>query len=261
VSRCGTGGSLQAVYHDLRKLIREGIIIKLGDRYIVRMAWLLSTHLIFQTAFNDYVKARDRGLLVNNLGKRSLLRVGSLSELLRLWSGITMGLMVQGGVTEYFEWSPHAWFGLCSDLTEQQILEAHSSMGLPYHLVIGNDTPLSRLYTEMRKGVPGMVRFAEASLPELQSKHVSVFSTFVITIQLPQALVAELDSVFDPKKFPVSKEAARALLAGAHQIEVRVENDSSKAEQLSHRLRSLLGISAPIGPHVGTLPKKIASAA
>jgi hypothetical protein len=245
VTASGTKCSLQAIYHDLRKLMRDGVIIKLKDRYVVRLAWLFSAQLLLNSALSNFVKAREQGLLLNDIGTRSVMRTGSLRELRQFWSGITMGLLINGSENDYLEWSPHAWFILSKDSTESQILDAHRELNLPYHMVIGHDTPLSRRYAEMRRNVPGVVRFAEKSPPELAGKYISIFSSFVITITLPAELVKALDSLFEPSRPVPTKADGAPVLDAAHSIELKVENDKVRAQQLGTQLRTLLQLEPP----------------
>lgn len=224
--------SHQAIYYSLDRLGAHGKVIKLGKRFAPDVLWLRVAERRLRSARSRVVKTLHGREVLNDL----TLAAGSLAELHRVWAGVVSSLLLTEETDRYVEWAPHAWFHLSRADLEDEIVANHEEQRLPYDLIVGHRSEISKGFMKFRAHVPGKVEFAPECPARLENQYLSVVGDYVITITLDPSFSEHFTEAVSKSSTPHATPGIRSLFQARTKIKLQVTRNAIKAG----RVRSIL---------------------
>ena len=234
----GTYGhcSVQAVYQELRKLEKAGIVGKTRDRYSLRLSWVLDVQEFADVTYDTYLSATPIWGFLPEGTNRVSWKIRSLQGLIPFWTQLLLVLIHESESREFFEWAPHAIFHLVHE-DEKRFIRALKSWKTEYYLAVGGNTFLDKSYQEIVVGLPGDLSFGKSPFPDSHKVYYSLIGEYLITVKLPPTLESSIHTLFRGVKS--AKDIDVGVVSG---ITSRNEKISFTLERNPHKTKRFYGI-------------------
>jgi len=247
VARAGRQFSLPAIYQELRKLAAGGIAVKLGDRYSLRLAWVLEMMEFADGMYDTYVQGAPMRDFLPGEGEKLRYQFRSFSSLAGFWTQLDLALCQHAPDRVLFEWVPHAWFHLANPRTEQQFLNGMKLAGNKYYLIIGDDTFLDRSYIEELSGLEKCeVSFAESPFHAEQTTYYSLIADYIFTVKPDKKKCAGLDELFSriSSDGDIDHFQLKDIFSAPTTIRTVLERNKHKAAKMRRKFADYFGLSS-----------------
>jgi len=187
--------SVPAIYQELRKLRERAVCVKVGNRYSLRLGWVLDLAALVGEAYSLHLQAIGGAIPLPKEGQKEVWKFQNLRSLGQFWTQLILVLCSVSEDKICFEWAPHAWFSLSHGGEESQFIRAMRQAKNSYYLIIGNDTALSRDYAAALGDTRGLVSFSESAFHN-EKRYLSQIGTFLVTVELGEKLNRTIEKTF-----------------------------------------------------------------
>jgi len=190
VSKGRKSFSIQAVYQELRKLERHGIVVKKQKRYSLRLLWLVELQNFASRSYEAYLKSDAIFAEMPEEGGRKSWVLSDLRSLLNLWTEISFVIMksLPAGKRVLFERVEHVWFHTANPVNEAHFVKAMKREKMHYVLVSAGKTYLDKSYNDVLNRLGATAAFGRSDFPAKPNQYLSVFGDFIIDVRLSEAL-------------------------------------------------------------------------
>lgn len=188
------GFSIQAVYQELRKLERRGVVVRKRGLYTLRLLWLVELSNFANSSYASFLRS---GALLNEVpeerGKKRWT-FSNLRQLLDLWTELTFSLVAKVALEDrtLFEHVEHVWFHTANPVNEAQFVRAMKRERVKYVLVCRGRTYLDTTYRETVEKLGGRCSFGAGSFPGSAEAYLSLLGNYLIEVKLSTALAAKV---------------------------------------------------------------------
>lgn len=186
--------SKQALYQELRKLIADGVIIKAGQLYALRFAWILRLEALAHKMHSSSLQSADILWLPEQGRKKWTLP--SLKQALQVWSHLSMILFRTEEKKFLFEYVPHAWYHLINTNVEEQFQEILRREKIKFNLIVGGDTFVDRSYEKYFSMSGESIAFGHNPFGVSDEEHFSVIGDSIIRVTFTKKYARALDQSF-----------------------------------------------------------------
>lgn len=229
--------TVQAIYQELRKLERNGVVVRKRGLYSLRLLWLVEMSDFVSGA---YVKFLKSDALLNEVpeepGKKRWT-FSNLRQLLDLWTELTFLLVPKVPVAErvLLEHVEHVWFHTANPVNEEQFARAMKRERVRYVLVSRGKTFLDTTYRESLSKFGGECAFGVTGFPGKPDTYLSVLGSYVIDVKLAPALAAAVRETYRKIKGPGDLEPQALLHFAASRgrctLELSLNPDRARRER------------------------------
>ncbi len=129
--------SLQAVYKELRGLMEEGIVQKIGTTYALHATWVLQLQAFAARLATVTFSDKDGFAQLMHQKKRQSWKFDSLLAMNDLWAHLFVYLARHAKNKDLLAWNPHLWFHLFQREREDRFLKSILAMGCRFHVMVG----------------------------------------------------------------------------------------------------------------------------
>lgn len=240
--------TLQAVYQELRKLQRAGVVAKFGPRYMLRTGWVLEL-LEFASDSYERLLTHDSGSaqLLPEPGRRLQWRFGDLHRVVSFYTHLGLVLLERSSSRICFEYAPHIWYHLAHSQSESQFLHNLRRTKSQYFVAVGGDSFLDRSYAAHIQGTPGKIVFGQQPLSARYGRsYTIVIDDYVSTLRLGVPLEREVSRLYtevsEPRRLDI-REVQRIVHMRA-KIVLKLEHNAAKAARLRRAFEIFWGVRA-----------------
>ncbi len=236
--------SVQAVYQELRKLEKAGIVGKTRDRYSLRLSWVLDVQEFADVTYDTYLSATPIWGFLPEGTDRVAWKIRSLQNLIPFWTQLLLVLIHESESREFFEWAPHAIFHLVHE-DEKRFIRALKSWKTEYYLAVGGNTFLDKSYQDIVVGLPGDLSFGKSPFPDIHKAYYSLIGDYLITVKLPLTLESSIRALFRSVKSAsdIDVGVVSGLTSRNEKISVTLERSPSKTKRYYGIFSRFFGIS------------------
>ncbi len=237
--------SLQGVYHELRKLQREGVVVKVGETYTLNLSWVFELEEFASSVYENYVKSPSARVVLPASNSSNVWRFSNLLKTDDFWAQLLLVLYRETDQKILFNWIPHPWFYFAQVEKVEQFYRVLEREGRRIYSVIGGDTYLDRRYAE---GVSPKVYTYSLKHGPFQgdsSTYLYFIDEYVLTIKLDPLTTKRIDGLFRSIKSPADMDYHRIYntLDSQARIVVRLRHQPRKAKALIKEYCDFFGIS------------------
>ena len=232
--------SRQAIYLTLRKLIAQGVAIKTGRAYGLKVTWAEELRLLGERA----VRQAAAGLEVPLSGTQRW-QFTSLVPALNFWTHLTALLLERSTARVLLEWAPHAWFHLVISGAEEQFQRMLDHKGSRYYLCVGHETALDKSYAPFFRAPRREVSYAESPFHGT-AFYFSVIGSSLIKVTFPAAYSERLSREFASHRTAnlQSVLSAQRLLNQPVKIQMAMFHDVPKTKRIRRQFADFFGFPA-----------------
>lgn len=200
MARQGERYTIQAIYYELRKLIRDGVLVKQKFRFAIRIAWALEMDML-----NDRIRSScfcesvGTSMLPAERGKVTW----HFSNLLRLddfWVECMQRAFDNSQTKLLYNWAPRPWFYFGQAKKLDQFYRSLTRRKCRIGLVLGGTNALDRAFSERMSPTLYTIRHDPQFLPEMKRQHLQVIGDYVFKVTIAARTMSEIDSIFTMTK-------------------------------------------------------------
>ena len=248
VTRDGVPVSLQAVYLVLSKLQREGILVKGGKKYSIRIPWLLDMSLLVHEMEQTFLQQKYiQTLLPMNEGDKRQWRFTSLHKMNDFWSQVLLAMAYASGGAVMYDYDPHLWFHLMQTEQEYQYLKAQFSAIKYGYTLVGSksflDSMIVKKYWHFDNAECHLISSEEVPFKN-RSMYIQVFGNLFLTVTLDAKSVERIEKLFSTVKSQTELATSQIMFIFHEKAKVKmcVEYNSKKALLFKKRFQKIFGI-------------------
>lgn len=218
--------TIQAVYKALRKLLKDGVIVKAGSKISLNEEWIEKVGKLF---------ANDTPAIQLEEGEAVTYKFKGLSELDRHWKHVVKNFIktLHGPV---FHSEPHEMWIHLADRYESQVeyitsFEKHKKYCF---LVFGGTTAMDKEYKREYQNEYLQVDLVDNPIFIKRNHFVTIIADTIITTILTEELGQRIDRVYDTTSTldPDFGTKIQAAFANAGPVKLRIERNLRKAKQI-----------------------------
>lgn len=239
----GNDYTVQAVYKELRGLQAEGVVVKTGRVYSIRLPWASELAGMAEDAHKRSIHAMMRHMSGKLGGGKMVWKFQSLLRLNEAWSQVLLGLVERSENKVLLGWNPHLWFHLLRTEQESQYIHYLDLSGGRLFLIVGGKEYLDRLATQAfpSKGV----KYSLGHSPFLQHDdlYVHVIGDAIVTVKMDKAMTDRIDVLYEKTRSmkDISLCEVASMLSQPVKVSLTLEQDKKKALAYRKKFAAFFG--------------------
>ncbi len=179
--------SLQALYKELRKLQKLGVVVKGRGSYSLRLAWILSLTDLADQAYATHIDSPlSEGIPPEN-EKRFRWTFTNPVRADDFYMQMVTKILLGPGVKSACTVLEHPWFHFVSAHMEHEHQKILRQQRKKHYMVVENDTPLDRAQMLLYDGVWAMGAFSDELRICTTYSIVTAVGEYIISEKLPAA--------------------------------------------------------------------------
>ena len=234
--------TLQAVYKELRSLLAEGIVQKIGTSWTLNAAWIVQLQALSSQLSATYFRTTDVVPSLSERGKQSW-SFKNLLDLDDYWGHILLYLLRTGETKTLLSWNPHLWFNVFHTETEDRFFQSVRLLGGKAYTIIGSDCFLNRWATAFLKKNNVTHSFAPGPFYDQMDFYFNVIGNYIVTVRLNKETDKKLQVLFKATKGIENLDIAQFsdLLMKRGQGRITLELNPQKAVKLRKQFSAYFG--------------------
>jgi hypothetical protein len=231
--------SIQGVYHELRKLQRDGSVVKMGTSFSLSFLWIENLADIAYQIQRNYVQNLAAILELPLPGETKRWKFHDILRMDAMYVQLTLALrrQVRDGAT--YEWCPAAWFTLVQEEIEKQFKAATHASHRDLYVILGGTSDIEWEWVKTR--VSPLIYYAPAGRAFWGQGHIYVttIGPYVLKPVISRELAVKLRRILNDSVTVAegSVSLRRLLMSRRWPCSVTVEYSEQKATQLKRRYR------------------------
>lgn len=221
--------TIQAIYQELRKLRKLGVVSKKQSTFVVNLGWLGDLR---KRVNQGYGLAIEQPALPVS-GAREVFEFRNAEELLSLWSHLTLGILSTVKTPILTEWAPHLWYHLVQVSYESRFWKRFQALKAVNTVWVGGKTELDKSYADLIPKKLCEINFGVNPKWVQPNEHISVCVPYTMKVTFSPERVRILRNIFSNSfkkadRQSIAKEIG-LLRNGPGKIRLRIENNEKKA--------------------------------
>ncbi|MFN8392184.1 MAG: hypothetical protein U0136_17965 [Bdellovibrionota bacterium] len=234
--------TIRGIYKELAKLQQQGILLKQGETYHVRLAWIMNLLAFGDRAYERYTSS---SYLARSLSpEKQTERFSDLVKLDRLWTQLILTYHQLHPKSIMCFWCPYQWFALAHELTCRQFYDAINLTEFQRCHIIGDDTFLARRAV---KDLPkkGVYSFAKSPFDDERSTYYTVIADVVLTVRIDKETTARLHHLFHSvrSESELNPNLLDSVFGRRIRATLTTEVNASKALRLKRKFADYFGMT------------------
>ena len=237
--------TIQAVYQELRKMMSRGTVIKIGDKYSLRVGWVLELVHFVDRMYETTISGGQLSHLLPEDERKKAWNFTSLQELVVFWTQLDLLLLEHAPDGVLFEYVERVWFHLVENALERQFIGALGLKGSQYYLAVGEESALEKSYRKLVSGINAVVVYGQYPFRANQASYISVAGDYLVEVRIHGQLSAIIDKALDGFTASRSAESTSQViraLGSRGKIRLTLTRDASKAKRLAKQFRDFFGV-------------------
>jgi hypothetical protein len=236
--------TLQAVYQELRKLQRAGVVVKAKDEYSLRLAWVLEMLELTDAMYEGYMNGESMREVLPGEGKQKTWRFHDLHSLSSFYAQLGLFLLQRSKAPLLLEHVPHVWYHFAHSTSETQFVHALHLSRCNYYFIVRNDTYLDRTYRRYFAGTAGEMSFGKTPFSgKMADAYFMVIDDVQIKLTFDAVLQKRIGELFQDTRSAKDIEVGRIndIFHARARITLTLEHNAAKAAKLRRRFLLFFG--------------------
>ena len=189
--------SQSGLYKELEKLLRGGIVFKLGKEDRLHLNWVMELFNLSSVLQQNYF---DNSPFLQELlhdGSKVRWKINNLYRANDLFTNVVLQLVRRSTQKLHLSWNAHPWFHLLQTEAEVIFFKALKMNSVRMYKIIGSDTPLARWSEQFWDPEMVVWSYAESPFHSQVESYVTVVDDFVVTLQVSSKISRKLDTLYN----------------------------------------------------------------
>jgi len=236
--------SIQAIYHVLRKLRRQGVVMRVRTRFSLSLAWALDLLDLARRIEQRVLLSTSAAEVVPEAGQMFRWRFSSVIALDDFWIHLMLLLLERAPTRRIYNFCPHPWFYYAHQAQLSKFYEVLRRRQARIRLAVGGISFLDKLFVRSTsQDLYSCIHAEGGAVGGGMNKHVMVIGDYVIEVLLRRAWAMELHSLFLRTNSTSHRDMQplHRLFQQSTPSILRVSNSPTKALRLQKRFTRLFG--------------------
>ncbi len=191
----------QGIYRVLRKLQKDGIIIKFKNQYNIRIPWLLEVSALMEKMEYTYLGGDYFKELVPKGKEKYTWKFSNIFKMCNFWSEILIAVAKNSKNKIALNYSPHLWYVLIQREQENQFVNSYLSEMEKSFMVIGSRSPLDKYSLSLfAPNNPKEQRYLASEEEYIQSKrsaYIDIIGEYIITTSFDETTTKAIEKFYE----------------------------------------------------------------
>lgn len=192
----GTNCTIQGIYRELRALIAENIIHKVGDSYILNSHWVLRLQAFANLASRN-VFSESGGLFLLPQQKKQTWKFESLLDMDILWGHIVLYYLRNSDDKIKLGWHPYSWFYLIHSENERLFQQSLRFMGGRFYLIVGNSCFVNRWASQFMARDKIIYSMSPGPFKNKMDTYITVTGDHIVTVKMKPETYKRISDLFE----------------------------------------------------------------
>lgn len=188
--------TVQAIYYELRKLIRHGVLVKQKSNFAIRVAWALELATLNDRIRDTCFSASAGAALLPGKNCKVTWHFSNLLRLDDFWVECMQRAFDDSEGKVLYNWAPRPWFYFGQAKKLDQFYRSIARKKCRIGLVLGGDDPLDRAFSARMSRSLYTIRHDPQFLPDMGRQHLQVIGEYVFKVTISARTMRELDLIF-----------------------------------------------------------------
>lgn len=241
----GKSYSVQGLYKELRNLQKEGVVFKLGNKYSLRLPWVLDFISQSEVLSKTYVERPQLTAILPNANKKEIWHFSNLLKMNDFWSHLLLILLEQSKDKVVLGWNPHPWFHLVQTEKEEQYIKALKLAKSKLYLIVGGNTFLDKWTEKFWDEKVVKYSYGKSDFHKERSLYLNVVDDYVINIKLDSDISHAIDAIYTRTKSMNDLDLPSILSIFNQKTDASIwlEKNPEKAKKIRNKFRKFWGIN------------------
>lgn len=238
----GLNYSIQALYKELRILLKEGVVAKSGKSYSLHIRWLLEMRGFISDAFENLTGDGCPREQLPGPGEYRKYSFRELNKLNTFWTQLLLTLQEQSKACRILEWVPHPWFHLGQYAVERRFVKALKLSGGKIKMILGGETQLDQIFRESRDPEVYTTYFREKDEVLDYAVYYSVLDDYLLTVQFTEAFQLKVHALYEAHEESEKLDLERILsfFSAKGSFTLRVDYNTRRSRQIKKHLKAVV---------------------
>lgn len=234
--------TMQAIYQELRKLDRRGVIVRSAGWYGLSLAWALDITRLGERVREAYLAPAVIEEFLPGPGESRRWAFTSLDRLDNFWINAMLALY-RHGRRNMFCWLPHPWFHFLNHAKELKFQDTLRTMGRRLYLIVGGRSYLDRHFRKFWSPDVYVHSLSVGPFEGQRSRYFNVIGDYVLGIELSPATAAGIDLLFENVRSPadINIGLIHETMHARTNIRVKLHHSRTKALRLKRAFCDFFG--------------------
>lgn len=199
--RKGQNVTEQGVYRVLRKLQKDGIIVKNKNFYNIRLAWLVELSDLIKQMEKTYLHEKSLEQFLPQEQEKYTWHFSDLYKMNNFWSQILIVLSKHSHKKLGLSYSPHLWYVLGGNINqENQFTESYIAGLKKSYFIVGGRTFLDKhsltLFDKVTEKEHRYLASESEYIEKKRSIFIDIVDDYVLTTTLDAATTQHIEKLF-----------------------------------------------------------------
>jgi hypothetical protein len=234
--------TLQAVYKELRALLAEGIVQKIGTSWILNVSWIVQLQALGARLASTYFRTSDVVPAIPKHGKQKWV-FRNLLDMDDYWAYLLLYLLRTGPSKTLVSWNPYLWFNVFHTEHEDRFFNSVRLLGCKAYTIIGPDCFLNRWATQYLRKNDVTHSLTPGPFRDKLDTYFNVVGEYVLTAKLSRTTDRKLQALFIETKSMENLDLAgfSDLLMKHGRGTIALEHNPAKAAKLRRQFGLYFG--------------------
>ncbi|MCB0322563.1 MAG: hypothetical protein KDD69_03285 [Bdellovibrionales bacterium] len=242
--RAARSCTVQGVYHELRKLQKRGVVVKVGDCYSLSLSWAFEFVQFADRIYDNYVASASHLEILPEHNSSKTWHFSNLLRLDDLWVQAMVAIFTCSDAKEKFGWNPHPWFYFAQIEKVAQYYRLFKQRGWRYYSTIGGDTFLDRHYAESMDASFFEYRTGQAPVFDDMSRYYALIGDYIITVKLDAATTGRIEELFRSIRClaDADYQSVSRVLNSRGTLSLKLEHNPQKVKKYVRKFKEFFGV-------------------
>ena len=238
-----TAYSLRGIYKELNKLQENGVVVKVKDKYGLRIPWAIDLLSLAEKINHHYVNQLSLQTLTLKEDERTIWHFNDLFHLNDFWSQILLKLVKEVKSKTMLGWNPHPWFHLIQTEQENQYIRSLQLSNVRLYLIVGGKNYLDKWPEKFWDINTVEYAFATSSFESNQSQYINIIGDYVLTVKLDKQTTEAIEKIYQTVQSAEDIDLAEILKVFHSKVKASIwlEKNPKKATILRKRFEKYFG--------------------
>lgn len=234
--------TLQAIYKELRHLLAEGIVQKIGTEWTLNISWILQLQALSTRLASTYFRSEA---VVPAIPRNGLKRWSfrNLLDMDDYWAYLLLYILRTSRSRTMLSWNPFLWFNVFHTENEDRFFNSVKLIGAKAFTVIGSNCFLNQWATQFLRKNSVTYSFVPSPFRDRLDLYFNVIDDYIISVKLSRNTDRKLQQLFIATKSFESLDLVQFsnLLMKQGRGTITLEHNPAKAARLRKQFSDYFG--------------------
>jgi hypothetical protein len=236
--------SLQAVYKELRKLHRGGVIVKTGQKYNLRLPWAIEFVSLADSISHAYLDSPSMASILPDIHKKEIWHFNNLLKMNDFWGHLLLILVQQSKKKILLGWNHHLWFHLAQTKQEEQYIKSLGLADGKLYLIVGSDSYLDKWAEKFLNKKVVQYFFGKSNFEKDYSKYINVIDDYLLIIKLDKKMTRMIEGLYQKTKSAEDIDFSTVfdIFNRKTNVSIWLEKNPKKTDIVRRRFKRFFGV-------------------